>query len=137
MKAAGLVTTRARGGTLRLTLRLPGEIRMNADRVAHVAPRASGVVREVAVTLGAKVRRGQAMAVLESSELAEAKATYLAAAERLDLAHEQVTREEGLRRKKISSEQDYLEAKQALAEARIAMRTAVRMWRKSFQVRRR
>jgi cobalt-zinc-cadmium efflux system membrane fusion protein len=97
---------------------------MNADGIAHVAPRASGVVREVAVTLGAKVRRGQVMAVLESSELAEAKAAYLAETERLDLAHEQFTREDGLRRKKISSEQEYLEAKQALAEARIAKRTA-------------
>ncbi|MHC4250612.1 MAG: efflux RND transporter periplasmic adaptor subunit, partial [Planctomycetota bacterium] len=124
MKAVGLVTARAGGGTLRLRLRLPGEIRMNTDRMAHVAPRASGVVREVAATLGAKVRRGQPLAVLESSELAEAKAAYLAESERLDLAHERFSREERLWRKKITSEQDYLEAKQALAEARIAKRTA-------------
>ena len=97
---------------------------MNTDRRAQITPRASGIVREVAVTLGTRVRRGQILAVLESSELAEAKAAYLAETERLDLAWERFTREEGLWKKKIASEQDYLEAKQALAEARIVKRTA-------------
>jgi membrane fusion protein, heavy metal efflux system len=106
-------------GTLRLHITLPGQVALNADRRAHIVPRISGVVRQVHKNLGDAVRAGEVMAVVESRELADVKSTYLTAKERLTLAETTFQREEDLWKKKISPEQDYLEAKKALAEARI------------------
>jgi cobalt-zinc-cadmium efflux system membrane fusion protein len=64
------------------------------------------------------------LAVLSSRELADTKATYLAAAERLRMADATFSREERLWQGKVSSEQDYLDARQQRAEGRIEFRTA-------------
>ncbi|HPO13278.1 MAG TPA: efflux RND transporter periplasmic adaptor subunit [Candidatus Hydrogenedentes bacterium] len=111
-------------GELSIPLTLPGEIKLNADRVAHVVPRIPGVAQEVYKNLGDAVKTGEVMAVLDSRELADLKAGYLAAKEREALAAAMYERESGLWTKKISAEQDYLSAKNALAEARIVSRTA-------------
>jgi len=76
------------------------------------------------VSLGDTVRSGQLLAVLESRELADTKAAYLAASERKSLADATFRREERLWRQKISSEQDYLDASNGLAEAKIELRAA-------------
>ncbi len=111
-------------GNIDSTIDLPGEIRLNGDRVVHIVPRIGGIVREVRGSLGDTVRKGELLAVIESRELADATAEYLASRERLALADEVQGREEELWRQKISSEQEYLDAKQALSEARIAHRAA-------------
>src|SRR5690606_378033 len=54
---------------------------------------------------------------------------YLAAIERVALARSNFEREERLFEKKISSEQEYLEARQAMAEARIEVRSAAQKLR--------
>jgi multidrug resistance efflux pump len=69
-------------------------------------------------------RAGEVITVIESRELAELKSAYLAAKERVSLAETTFRREEDLWKKKISAEQEYLEAKQALVQARIELRTA-------------
>jgi cobalt-zinc-cadmium efflux system membrane fusion protein len=81
-------------------------------------------VRDVNRNLGDQVRAGELLAVLESRELADAKAEFLAARERLTLAQATFEREEALWQKKVSSEQDYLDARQNLAEARITQNSA-------------
>ena len=111
-------------GSIDRTISLPGEIRLNEDRTVHVLPRVEGIVREVHASLGDVVREGGLLAVIESRELADASAEYLAARERLDLAREMYDREEELWKKKISSEQEYLDARQAFSEAGIAFRAA-------------
>ncbi|MBA2849700.1 efflux RND transporter periplasmic adaptor subunit [Thermosulfuriphilus ammonigenes] len=103
-------------------LDLPGEVNFNADLLAHIVPRISGVVRKVYRGLGEDVSRGETLAIIDSLELADLKASYLAAKERLALAEANFKREKILWEKKISSQQDYLNAKQALAEARINLR---------------
>lgn len=57
-------------GEVDLGLELPGEIQPNADRVAHIAPRFSGIVREVRKRVGDSVRAGEVLAVVESETLA-------------------------------------------------------------------
>ncbi len=89
-----------------------------------MVPRVSGIVRQVRKSLGDPVKDGEIMAVIESRELAAAKATYLAAIEREKLAQANFAREEGLWRKKVTSEQEYLDARQALAETRIEKSSA-------------
>jgi cobalt-zinc-cadmium efflux system membrane fusion protein len=111
-------------GKLQISLSFPGEIVANADRLAHIVARVPGVVSKVRKNLGDHVRGGEVLAVLESRELADTKAAFLAASERNELAQANFTREESLWKKKISSEQEYLEAKRARAEARIELRSA-------------
>ena len=124
LEQLGIEVATAGPGRLAVTAELPGEVQVNGDRMAHVAPRVGGVVREVKVSLGDLVRKGQLLAVLDSRELADAKATYLAAAERLRMADATFSREERLWKGKISSEQDYLDARRDRAEARIEFRSA-------------
>ena len=112
----------AAGGRLEQTLKLPGEVVLNADRVAHIVPRVTGIVREVHKNAGDKVETGEVMAVMESRELAEARAADLSAEARLRLAENNFTRVEKLVHDKIAPEQEYYEAKQKLEEARIQHR---------------
>lgn len=124
LKEFGIEVATAGPGRLDEYAELPGEIVLNADRLAHVVPRVSGIVREVGKTVGDAVKAGEIMAVTESRELADAKAAFLAAVERETLARASFDREERLWRKKVTSEQEYLDARQALAEARIARNSA-------------
>ncbi len=119
MKEFGIQLAKADAGKLYRYVDLPGEIRPNGDRLAHLVPRVPGVVRQVFKGLGDRVEKGEVMAILESRELSDLKADFLAALERVSLARTNFEREESLWLNKISSEQEYLEAKRTLAEAQI------------------
>jgi membrane fusion protein, heavy metal efflux system len=124
MEKFGVEAATAGPGKLQIWLALPGEIIINSDRVAHVVPRVTGVVREVRKALGDSVVKGEVMAILESRELADAQSAFLAARQRVQLAENSFKREEQLWTKKISAEQDYLQAQNVLAEARIDLESA-------------
>ncbi len=124
IKEFGIELDTAGPGKLQTYVNLPGEVVPNADRLAHIVPRMSGIVREVRKNLGDKVSDGEVMLVIESRELADIKSAYLAAKERIFIAEATYKREEKLWKKKISPEREYLEAKQALAEAKIRLRSA-------------
>jgi membrane fusion protein, heavy metal efflux system len=55
-------------GKLAASVKLPGEITFNADHLAHVSPRFPGVVKEVRKQLGDHVKKGEVLALIESSE---------------------------------------------------------------------
>lgn len=122
LKEVGIVVDFAGPATLVLEIRLPGEIVANADQVAHIVPRVPGVVREVKKKVGDHVKPEEVMAILDSRELAAAKGKFLAGEARVELARATLVREENLWKKKIGAEQEYLQAKNAFAEARIALR---------------
>ncbi len=111
-------------GVLRATLEVPAEVQFNPDRLVHVRPRVPGVASEVRRKVGDMVRTGDVLAVLESRELGRAKADYLAALARERLARANYRREEKLRQKNISSERDYLQARQNHEEAVIQRKEA-------------
>jgi cobalt-zinc-cadmium efflux system membrane fusion protein len=111
-------------GQLEIKTVLPGEIAFNANKMAHIVPRVPGIVREVKANLGDLVRKGDVMAVFDSRELAEAKATYLASKERLELAQALFDREEKLWKRDASPEKEYLKAQKDLAQEKINLRAA-------------
>ncbi|WP_437783886.1 efflux RND transporter periplasmic adaptor subunit [Sorangium sp. So ce1097] len=121
---AGIELLTAGPGKVAVTLRLPGEIALNAEGVAHVTPRVPGAAREVKKQLGDAVKKGDVLAVLDSRELAELQRELLAARERLTLAEASFARQEALWKEQISAEKEYLAARQAVAEARIEHRSA-------------
>jgi len=124
IKEFGIEIEVARPGEIEIDLTLPGEVVPNADTLAHIVSRVSGIAREVKKKLGEKVKAGEVLAVIESRELADAKAAYLAGLERLSLARSNYEREEKLWKQKISAEKEFLDAKQALAESQIELKTA-------------
>ena len=120
----GVTLDTASAGTLSVGITLPGEIKVNQDKFAHIVPRISGVVHTAHKSAGDAVRAGDVLAVLDSRELADIKSEYLASIERLSLAEAAFQREQRLYEKQISSEQEFLEARQAMTEAQIALRSA-------------
>ncbi len=69
LEAYGVVVATAGPGSVDVEIELPGEVRPNADRVAHLGPRFPGVVREVRKGVGDKVRKGEVLARIESDNL--------------------------------------------------------------------
>jgi membrane fusion protein, heavy metal efflux system len=65
---AGIETAVAGPATLETRLRLNGIIKPNEDRLAHVLPRFSGIVRDVRKRLGDAVGNGEVMAVVQSNQ---------------------------------------------------------------------
>lgn len=103
---------------------LPGEIRFNEDKTSHVVPRLAGVVEHVSANLGQQVKKGQVIAVIASTALSEQRSELLSAQKRLELARSTFAREKHLWEAKISAEQDYLQAQQAMREEEIAVQNA-------------
>jgi cobalt-zinc-cadmium efflux system membrane fusion protein len=66
IRESGIEVVAASGGELEQTLTLPGEVVLNADKVAHIVPRVAGIVRRVDKNLGDEVLAGEVMAILES-----------------------------------------------------------------------
>jgi len=124
VKSSGIVVETVGPMRMKNVIELPGEIALNADKVARVVPRLTGVMTEVRKNLGDKVRKGEVIAVADSRELADLKTEYLAAVKRVELARTTFVREERLWKKKISAEQDYLLSRQALAETEIKVQAA-------------
>jgi membrane fusion protein, heavy metal efflux system len=66
----GVTVAAAGPGTVDLGIELPGEVRPNADRTAHLAPRFAGQAREVRADIGQRVHSGDVLAVIVSDTLA-------------------------------------------------------------------
>ena len=124
IKSAGITINTVGPRDMTTTLELPGEVKADETRYAHVVPRLAGVMTNVVKKEGDRVRRGELMAVLNSRELADAKGEYLAAAHHVEFTRVTVEREEMLWNKKISAEREYLEAKRAFDEATLAQKLA-------------
>lgn len=124
MDRFGVRTVAVAGGPIPITIERPAEIIYNENALAHVVPRVPGIARTVEANEGDQVAEGAVLAVLDSRELADAKAAYLASLERLALAKDNFDRAEALVGKRIVSEKTHLAAKTDFAEARINLRSA-------------
>lgn len=121
---AGIELATVEVRTLSRSLHLPGEVRFDEDRTAHLVPRAAGVVESVAVSLGQQVKAGELLAVIASPQVSEQRSELAASQRRLEMARSTLAREKDLWEEGISAEQDYLQARQALQEAEIAAANA-------------
>lgn len=119
LKASGISLLAAGPAKINKLLTLPGEIQFNEDKTAHVVPRLAGVVEVVKASIGQTVKKGDVLAVIASTGLSEQRSELLTAQKKVSLARMTLVREERLWKEKVSAEQDYLQARQALAEAEI------------------
>ena len=79
VKASGVTIQTADAATITSSLQLPGEIRFNQDRTAHVVPRVAGIVESVPANIGQRVKKGEIPAVISSTTLSEQRSELLAA----------------------------------------------------------
>jgi len=110
--------------TFRPQLETTGQVDFEQGRLAHVTPRVPGRVVRVDADLGQAVRKGQALAIIDSIDLGQARSTLLQARVQEDLARQNLEREERLFAERISSEREALEAKAAHAESLARLKAA-------------
>ena len=121
----GLVkTATAERRPLETPVPLTGEVRFAERKVTHLSPRAEGVIRKVLVALGEKVTVGQPLLEMESAGLGEAESSYLEAEATLRLARKALDRQAALREEGISSEKEFLAARQEAESAGIRAQAA-------------
>jgi cobalt-zinc-cadmium efflux system membrane fusion protein len=68
MQEFNIQVAEAGPGEIVLVRSLPGEVKVNGNRFAHIVPRYSGIVTEVRVHVGDAVREGQVLAMIEGDE---------------------------------------------------------------------
>jgi len=113
-RAAGIKTAAAVMDSLPSTVDLTGEIAADPDRSARLAARIPGRIMEVKAKEGDRVKAGQVIAVLESPELARARATLVAAVARAKATRLNADRLKSLEAKSLAPGQ---EVAVAVAEA--------------------
>lgn len=77
---------------MRDTMRLPGTIQVDEQRMARIGASVTGRIKDIEVTLGQKVKNGQVLATLNSTELAQSQLTYIKAAQQIGLHTKAVDR---------------------------------------------
>lgn len=73
LNAAGIKIAPAQHGTMEGITWLTGKVDLNQDRLAHVNSRVTGIVRDVPGRLGQDAKAGDILAVLDSTEVGNAK----------------------------------------------------------------
>ena len=124
LKEFSISLVRAKPGIISKTRELTGEVIVAPERLYHVVPRVSGVVRQVYKHLGDAVKAGDLLAVLSSRGLADAKANFVAADSLLQLANTNLQREKKLFKEQITAKRNYYKARQAYAEMSIKRKAA-------------
>lgn len=106
LKKAQIRTAHVMKRATETMLRVPGIVKPDEYHEVHVTPIADGIVKQVPVVLGDHVRSGQPLAVIFSSELAEAETQYLAYLAELDAEHKKLERTQNLVRLGAASKQE-------------------------------
>lgn len=118
-EAAGFAFAQVNDGPLDRVVERNVELAYNANRYVRLSSRVPGVITEVLRDLGETVRKGDALAIVDSSELGSAKASLLQAMETARLWQTNAARERALVGKGIGVEREALEAETKAAEAHI------------------
>ncbi len=114
----GLATTRAAPSIDGAKLTVPARLAYDGTKTAEINARSPGVVRKVMVDLGAPVKKGDALVVVESAGVGADRARLVAAQKRVAVAEQQVARLTELERDGSTSRKQRLEAERDLEDAR-------------------
>jgi cobalt-zinc-cadmium efflux system membrane fusion protein len=93
-------------------LKLSGEVSFDDNKVVKLFPFSSGRVLEVKVSLGDKVRQGQALALIKSADVAGNYSDLSTAGNDLSISKRAMDNQESLYKSGIASEREYMEAKE-------------------------
>lgn len=110
--------------TINARIALTGTVSAHQDRVAKVVPRLPGRITSAPATLGAQVRAGQTLAIIESFELGEARSALLQTRSEAAVADAALKRAEQLSGEDIVPRKDLLRARADAQRANVALRAA-------------
>jgi cobalt-zinc-cadmium efflux system membrane fusion protein len=110
VERAGIKIAAAKAQSSVSGVTVPGSVMSNAYRDTKVNALVGGIVRQVMVELGAEVRRGVPLAVIFSSELADAQMKYLSMRAMLEADHQKLQRTQQLVTLGAASRQELEEA---------------------------
>src|SRR3989475_10041559 len=96
IERAGIRMAEVKSQTSVSVMTVPGTVMSNAYRDTKVNTLVGGIVRQVAVELGASVRRGAPLAVIFSGELADSQMKYLSMQAMLEADHQKLERTQKL-----------------------------------------
>jgi len=77
---------------MRGTMRIPGTIQVDEQRMARIGASVTGRIKDIDATLGQNVKNGQVLATLNSTELAQNQLVYIKAAQQISLQTKAVER---------------------------------------------
>src|SRR5690606_8956619 len=103
---AGIETAKASVGARVPVVEALARVQYDATRLALVNAASGGVVRRIAADVGAKVAKGDALAVVDSAAVGADRSQLAAAEARLRAADSNLARERGLYEKGISPQRD-------------------------------
>lgn len=111
--------TKAERQKIAVPIALTGEVSFDERRVGHVSTQVEGIIKRVQVALGDHVRKDQPLLEIESVTVGEGQSAYQEATAMLDLARRNYERAAELRKENISSDKEFLQARQELEAAQI------------------
>ncbi|MCE5316647.1 MAG: efflux RND transporter periplasmic adaptor subunit [Parachlamydia sp.] len=117
----GILIMVAEPGKVQTVVSAPARILLNQDKVMHLVPKVNGVVHDANKWVGQRIKRGEVLAVFESSEMAVTKSSYLDALKKEALAASNLEREKQLHERQISAVQDFQNAVADQEAARIEL----------------
>lgn len=101
------------------SLRLPARVELDQRRVAQIGASVTGRITNIEAVLGDSVKKGQRLALLNSTELGRAQADYLKAASQLNLRRLAVQRAERLLQSDVIAAAELQERRGVLNEAEV------------------
>lgn len=118
LERAGIRVGTAEQRALTGGVAIPAEIQFAPSSTAHVGPLASGRITRVAVALGDRVKRGQLLGVVVSSDASEARARLDQARARLTAAESTLKRQKQLASEGIGAQRAVIEAEAEVGQLR-------------------
>ncbi len=117
-------TTRAKLQNIESPLAIPARVQADPARVVRVYPPAGGRLLRINVRPGDRVRKGEALALLESSDVAQARADYAKAHTEMDRNQRAFDRAKLLFDHKVLSQREIEDAQASYEEARSELERA-------------
>lgn len=106
------------------TLRVPARIEVDEQRVARIGAAVTGRVTQIHATLGQRVKRGEALATLHSTELSAAQLAYLKALSQAELQRRAVERAKLLFASDVIGAAELQKRESELAQAQAEMQAS-------------
>jgi cobalt-zinc-cadmium efflux system membrane fusion protein len=106
------------------SINLTGKITYNDEHIVKIFPLISGVAQDIKVMLGDYVQKGQALAVIKSSEMAGYSTDLITASTNLKVSKKNLDAAEDMYNTGLTSSRDYLAAQSSYEQAKSALTKA-------------
>jgi cobalt-zinc-cadmium efflux system membrane fusion protein len=118
IELAGIRVAAAERRALTGGVAIPAEVQFEPSSTAHVAPLVSGRITRVQVALGDRVKKGQLLGVVASSDVSSARARLDQARARLSAAESTLRRQQQLASEGIGAQRQLIDAEAQVSELR-------------------